>query len=316
MNPRFHPRPFPASTSRLIALTGLCALAGMVSRLAAETLVSGVAQMDLDPAAWNTLASGIGSTPPVLVLDAFFDQEAANARDYGQILADASPVIPTYAGQRFVMNGPTVTNQTGRTTQPTTFAYTPGDLTNHTGSIGLGGITRFRVSSGGNLLYGDFTLFYSATRHRFGGSGWHLKGNIAPSVAAFDLLNPQIQESPEGFTLSGDLAVSFEIANFLYATPSDALRDVGDFTFTGRLAVASQAALLAAPEQVGDSWRIRAIGGSPGASFTLRASPDPTLPSASWTLVASGTLDGAGAASIPLPISVATPSGFFRLLPP
>jgi hypothetical protein len=288
----------------------------MASRLTAEMLVSGVAQMDLDPAAWDTLASGIGATPPVLVLDAFFDQEAANARDYGQILSDASPVTPTYAGQRFVMNGPTVTNQTGRTTQPTTFEYTPGNLTNHTGSIGLGGITRFRVSSGGNLLYGDFTLFYSTTRHRFGGSGWHLKGNIAPSVAAFDLLNPQVVETTEGFMLTGDLAVSFEIANFLYATPSDALRDVGDFTFTGRLAAASQPATLAAPEQVGDSWRIRAMGGSPGASFTLRSSADPTLPTASWTTIASGTLDGTGAASIPVSVSVATPSGFFRLLPP
>ena len=204
-------------------------------------------------------------------------------------------MTPTYAGQRFVMNGPTVTNQTGRTTQPTTFEYTPGNLTNHTGSIGLGGITRFRVSSGGNLLYGDFTLFYSTTRHRFGGSGWHLKGNIAPSVAAFDLLNPQVVETPEGFTLTGDLAVSFEIANFLYATPSDALRDVGDFTFTGRLAAASQPATLAAPEQVGDSWRIRAMRGSPGASFTLRSSPDPTLPTASWTRRRRGEDEGSRA---------------------
>lgn len=302
--------------SDLLALTVLCALAGRMSLLSAETLVSGVAKMDLDQAAWNTLASGIGATPPVLVLDAFFDQEAANARDYGQILKDASPVTPTHHGQRFVMNGPTVTNRTGRTTQPTTFEYTPGNLTNHSGSIGLGGITRFRVSSGGNLLYGDFTLFYSATRHRFGGSGWHLKGNIAPSVAAFDLLNPQIVESTEGFTLTGDLAVSFEIANFLYATPSDALRDVGDFTFTGRLAIASQPALLAPPERVGASWRIRATGGNPGASFTVFFSPDPTVPSALWTPIASGNLDGAGAASLLVPTSATTSSGFFRLLPP
>jgi hypothetical protein len=283
--------------------------------LLADTLVSGEARLDLDESAWGSLASGLGAAVPVLRLDAFFDQAAANARNYDQILADPLPAT-SYSGLVLVMNGPTVTNQTGRTTQPTTFEYSPGDLNSHTGSIGLGGIVRFKVSSGGGLLYGDYTLLYSTARHRFGGSGWHLKGNIAPSVANFDLLNVQLTEHPDGFTLSGDLAVSFEIANFLYATPADALRDVGDFTFTGRSSVRPQPPVLTGPENSGDSPRIRISEGTPGSAFTLVASPDFALPLAGWSAVASGTLDASGNASVAIEVSASVTARYFRVIQP
>jgi hypothetical protein len=70
-----------------------------------------------------------------------------------------------------------------------------------------------------------------------GGSGWYLKGNIAPAAALFDLTNVSLTESAEGFTLSGDLGVTFEVANFLLTTPADTLRNVGTFTFTGVVTV-------------------------------------------------------------------------------
>ncbi len=291
------------------------ALLSQASGLLADTLVSGEARLDLDESAWDSLASGLGAAMPVLRLDAFFDQAAANARHYDQILADPLPAT-SYTGLVLVMNGPTVTNQTGRTTQPTTFEYIPGELTSHTGSIGLGGIVRFKVSSGGGLLYGDYTLLYSTARHRFGGSGWHLKGNIAPSVANFDLLNVQLTEHPDGFTLSGDLAVSFEIANFLYATPADALRDVGNFTFTGRSSVRPQPPVLTGPENSGDSQRIRISEGTPGSTFTLLASPDLALPLNGWSTVASGTLDDSGKASVPIEISASVAARYFRVVQP
>lgn len=304
--------------ARLLIRAGwlpVVALSWHSTGLLADTLVSGEARLDLDQSAWDSLASGLGAAMPVLRLDAFFDQAAANARNYDQILSDPLPAT-SYSGLVLVMNGPTVTNQTGRTTQPTTFEYTPRNLTAHTGSIGLGGIVRFKVSSGGGLLYGDYTLLYSTARHRFGGSGWHLKGNIAPSVTNFDLLNVQLTEDPDGFTLSGDLAVSFEIANFLYATPADALRDVGNFTFTGKSSNHPQPTLLAGPEASGDSSRIRISEGTPGSPFTLVASTDLALPLTGWNTVASGTLDAAGNASVAIEISAATAARYFRVVQP
>lgn len=309
--PRVHPARHLIRAAWLPVIALSCPSAGLL----ADTLVSGEARLDLDQPAWDSLASGIGATTPVLTLDAFFDQSASNALNYDQILSDPLPAT-SYSGLVLVMNGPTVTNQTGRTTQPTTFEYTPGNLTAHTGSIGLGGIVRFKVSSGGGLLYGDYTLLYSTARHRFGGSGWHLKGNIAPSVTNFDLLNVQLTEHPDGFTLSGDLAVSFEIANFLYATPADALRDVGNFTFTGRSSVRPQPPVLASPETSGDSSRIRISRGSPGSAFTLVASTDLALPLTGWSTVASGTLDASGNASVPIELSASVTARYFRVVQP
>ncbi|NOS71294.1 MAG: PEP-CTERM sorting domain-containing protein [Verrucomicrobia bacterium] len=211
----------------LVGLLGLTAVN-------ADTLLSGSATIDYDSAAWSTLASGFGPTP-VLSLGAYFNQADASARTQAQLLADLNPGGPaSYLGQVYAMNGASVVNLSGRYTQPTTFAYTPGSLSSHTGSIGLGGVARFDVYGGvfGSLLFGDFTLQYDAARSLVGGSGWYLKGNIPPAAAAYDLLNVSITEAPGTFTISGDLGVSYEIANFLYATPGDTLKDVGNFTFT------------------------------------------------------------------------------------
>ncbi len=198
----------------------------------ADFLTSGLATINYDQAAWNGLAAGFG-TPPVLTLSGFFDGATANTLTQGQLLTTAAPGS-SYTNQQYVMNGAAFTNFADRTAQPTTFAFTPGDLTNHTGSIGLGGVSRFAVFGGlgGNLLYGDFTLQYDLARISAGGTGWYLKGNIPPVAPVYDLLNVSIVEGPGTLTISGDLAVTFEIANFLYSTPADTLKDVGDFTFT------------------------------------------------------------------------------------
>ena len=214
------------------------AAVGVVSSAKADTLASGSATIDYDQAAWESLASGYGPAP-VLTLSAFFDQAQADARTESQLLSDPAPAT-NYLGEVYNMYGATVTaSQGGGYAQPTTFTFTPGQLTLATGAIGLGGVTRFAVYGGayGNLLYGDFTLQYDSSRQAIGGSGWYLKGNIPPAVAAFDLLNVNIIESSGSFTISGDLGVSPEVANYLYNTPSDALKDVGNFTFTGIAAI-------------------------------------------------------------------------------
>lgn len=200
----------------------------------ADTLVSGSATIDYDKSAWDTLASGIGPTP-VLTLGAFFNQSDANARTQAQLMSDPNPSGPvSYTGLVHAMNGASVVNLPTRYTQPTTFSFTPGSVSGHTGSIGLGGVSRLDIFGGfgGSLLYGDCTLQFDATRSFLGGSGWYIKGNIPPVGALFDLLNVNVLETPGSLSISGDLCVTAEVANFLYNTPGDTLKDVGNFTFT------------------------------------------------------------------------------------
>ena len=217
-----------------LILVGLTVGSLGLNSVNADSLVSGSATIDYDATAWSTIASGYGA-PPVLTLGAFFNQAESNARTQAQLQSDPNPGGPvSYLGQIYAMNGATVANLPTRYTQPTTFGYTPGSLTSHTGSIGLGGVARFDVYGGafGSLLYGDFTLQYDAARSLLGGSGWYLKGNIPPVGALFDLLNVNVVEGAGSLSISGDLGVTPEIANFLYGTPSDTLKDVGNFTFT------------------------------------------------------------------------------------
>jgi len=198
-----------------------------------KPLVRGQAEIDYDLAAWATLAAGF-APPPVLFLDEVFDQAEANAADYNGILSIDDDIDPDGDNLIYEMNGAVVVNQTGRTTQPTTFSY-GAELTQHTGAVGLGGITRWDVLPGGaagHLLFGDFTLLYDSSRIALGGSGWCLYGNIAPQAVVFDLLNVFVTSEFGSFSVSGDLGISFEMANFLFVTPADHLVDVGDFTFT------------------------------------------------------------------------------------
>jgi len=237
----------------------------------ADILTSGSATINFDPSAWGALASGYGPTP-VLTLSAFFAQADANALDYDQVLTSVQ-ASPSYTGEIYAMNGATVTNLPGRTTQPTTFAFTPGDVTGATGSIGLGGIARFAVYGGayGSLLYGDYTLQFDASRIALGGSGWYLEGNIPPAGAMFDLLNVTVVATNNTLTIAGDLGVSYEVAYFLYDTPSDALAIVGTLSFTGRTA----ATVLAGKATINydqSAWNALASGiGAPQPVLTLSA---------------------------------------------
>lgn len=220
----------------------------------ADVLVSGEATIDFQKSAWDSLAGG-SSVPgfEALTLDETFDQAGAASRTAAQILADEVVSSPSYVGLSYAMNGSTVQNLSGRTAQPTDFQFNPGDLTAHTGSIGLGGISRWAVNpllGGGKLAFGDFTLRYDADRIAVGGSGWHLVGNIAPSATIFDLVNVTTSTSGNTVTISGDLAMSYEIANFLLATPSDQGKDMGDFRFSATSTV---------PEP--STWALLVLGG-------------------------------------------------------
>ena len=196
-------------------------------------VVEGKAVINYSQSAWESLASGF-ATPPVLTLSAFFNQAQANALIQSELLSNPQTGY-SYSNQIYALNGDTVTNLPSRYTQPTMFLYPRGNLTNHVGRIGLGGVARFAVLGGasGNLLYGDYTLQYNTNRFARGGSGWYLYANIPPAAPAFDLMNVNVVETTNHFTISGYLGVSYEVAYLLYATPSDWLVNVGTFTFTG-----------------------------------------------------------------------------------
>lgn len=283
------------------------------SQVQAASLSAGTAVLDFDRAAWEALAGEIGLPTPVLTLDSFFDAEGAALRNYSQILHDPS-TNAIYTGQIYRMNGATVVNREGRTTQPTTFSFTPGNPSQHTGAIGLAGISRFTVSGGGSLLYGDFTLQYDPARIARGGTGWYLKGNIPPVAPVFDLLHVSLTETATTLRLTGDLAVTFELANFLYSTPGDALRDVGDFEFSATVSRVGEPPVLREVRVV-DSAVLLLGTGTPGASYTLETATNLELP-ASWTPAATGTFDGGGMSSNSLPVLPADSVRWFRLKQP
>jgi len=243
----------PKHYSPILRSVALLPFAAAMS-LHADVLVSGGATIDFHKSAWDSLAGG-ASVPgfEALTLDETFDQAGAASRTSAQILADEVVASPSYVGLSYAMNGPQVVNLAGRTAQPTDFQFTPGDLTAHTGSIGLGGISRWTVNpllGGGKLAFGDFTLRYDADRIAVGGSGWHLVGNIAPAGTLFDLVNVTTSASGNSVSISGDLVVSYEVANFLLATPADQGKDVGDFRFTATSSV---------PEP--STWALLLLGG-------------------------------------------------------
>lgn len=284
--------------------------------LQSASLSGGSAQVDFDRAAWDALAGDIGLARPVLTLAAFFDQDAVNARNYSQILRDP-PTNAIYSGQIYALNGSTVTNLEGRTAQPTTFSFTPGNPEGHTGVIGLGGISRFAVSGGGSLLYGDFTLQFDPARLARGGSGWYLKGNIPPVAPAFDLLQVQWTESSQTIELTGDLVVSFEVANFLYATPSDALRDVGSFRLSATIAQDGvNVPRIATVQVIEGSLVLIAEGGTPGGTYALQSAQSLTSVESSWTRVSTGVFDPRGTCSNAVPNLPAQTTRWFRLQQP
>jgi hypothetical protein len=210
-----------------------------------------------------------------------------------------------------------VTNLSSRHTQPTTFIYQRGNLTNQTGSIGLGGVARFAVYGGtyGNLLFGDYTLQYDSSRIVLGGTGWYLEDNIPPAAAAFDLINVTVVETNSSFTISGDLGVSFEVANFLYSTPADTLADVGTFTFTGYTAPFTTP-VISQLTAAGGNLVLQATNGLASSGYTLLSTTNLALPTSAWTATATGSFDGNGVSSNSISINPAEPARFFQLQQP
>jgi len=278
-------------------------------------LFAGKAVINYNQSAWESLASGF-ATPPVLTLSAFFNQTQANALYQSNLLNDVQAVY-SYSNQVYAMNGATVSNLPTRYTQPTTFVYSRGNLTNHVGSIGLGGVARFAVlgGAGGNLLFGDYTLQYDTNRIALGGTGWYLLGNIPPAAAVFDLLNVSVMETTNSISISGHLGVSFEVANLLFGTPGDTLANVGTFNFTGYTAPLTTPVINQLTASDGNLV-VQAANGLPGSGFALLSTTSLNLPLSQWSTTLAGAFDSSGLSSNSIPINPAEPARFFRIQQP
>jgi len=278
-------------------------------------LVAGAAKINYSQSAWESLASGF-ATPPVLTLSAFFNQTQANGLPQSNLLHDAQ-IAYSYSNEVYAMNGSTVTNLSSRYTQPTTFLYPQGAATNHVGVIGLGGVTRMAVLGGigGNLLFGDYTLYYDNSRIAFGGTGWCLYGNIPPAATVFDLLNVNITETSKSLTISGDLGVSYELANFLFATPANTLANVGTFSFSG-YTVPLTTPMVSSVALTGSSLTLQATNGLAGSSYTVLSTTNIETPLVLWSISATGNFSADGKATNSIAVPVGEAARYFRLQQP
>ncbi len=278
-------------------------------------LVAGAAKINYSQSAWESLASGFAA-PPVLTLSAFFNQAQANAFTQSQLLS-TNQAAYSYTNQIYAMNGATVTNLGSRFTQPTTFLYVAGDATNQLGVIGLGGVARMAVLGGfaGNLLFGDYTLYYDSSRIAFGGTGWCLFGNIPPTSTVFDLMNVNITETSNSLTISGDLGVSFEMANFLFATPTNTLANVGTFSFSGYTVPLTTPA-VSSVALAGSNVTLQATNGLAGSSYTVLSTTNIKTPLVLWSVSATGNFSADGKATNSISVPAGEAARFFRLQQP
>ncbi|HRJ71130.1 MAG TPA: PEP-CTERM sorting domain-containing protein [Terrimicrobiaceae bacterium] len=197
-----------------LALAILSMALPTTTQLHAATVISGSLTASFDQATFGYLG---------LTNLNFFDQ-ADNNLTAAQLLTESGAA--GWSGLEFGINGSIVNSPSGRTLQPTSFTYAPGNLTGTaSGQIGLGGVTRWDVdpmAGGGEFLLGDYSLQYDAARAGGVYSGWYLINHLSYSAIAFDFANttsPVV--SANGFSFSGDLYVRADSGLSLFGFPSD-----------------------------------------------------------------------------------------------
>lgn len=188
----------------------------------AATLSGGSLTLNLDRVA---LAAGVAldNTPaPSIYVEEFWDASAAS-KTFGEVLNDNTPVDLTdftaneisAIGLQYDVNGANIAaNPAGRENRNTTFTFDPNDLFGTAnGSIGLGGVIRFRVDtlnpSRNRVLLGDMTLDYDPTLEGQtpGRSGWVLINHIGFDAGAFNLFDVTTSLTGNSLTLSGKLGL-------------------------------------------------------------------------------------------------------------
>ena len=192
----------------------------------ASLLQTGLATIDLDPAAWLSLKNQ--------TVSAVFDKTDMDTMNTSDILT-APTGTPSTTGLPFEMytnNAPV--GLAGRAPENTSFDYNGTDATTSVGTIGLAGAWKTNSTDfTGQLVFGDFSLHYDASRVgvNAGGtsSGWALTNHVSFAASTADLANITLINGIDGFTLSGDIALNAGSAAFLGGVAG---QDVGDFSVT------------------------------------------------------------------------------------
>jgi len=181
---------------------------------------------------------------PSLYLEEFYDASAAS-KTFAQLREGNTPNLYdlesdeiSAVGLQYAVNGSTITpNPGGRQNRATTFAFDYNDLLGTaTGSIGLGGVTRWRVDvapPSNRILLGDMTLEYDPTEEgrTSGRSGWVITNHIGFDAGAFELFDVTTLLVGDSLTINGNLGFGwgFDHLGATTARLSDAR--IGTFSF-------------------------------------------------------------------------------------
>ncbi len=205
---------------RIFTISAFAVIGALVfTNTQAATVTGGALTVNLDR---DALIAGtiLDNTPaPSIYVEEFWDATAAS-KTFVQLRDDNTPLnITDYAaneisaiGLQYAVNGESIVpNPAGRQNRATKFSFDPNNLFGTaTGSIGLGGVIRFRVdvsSPTNRILLGDMTLEYDSALEGAtqGRSGWLLINHIGFDADAFELFDVSTNLIGDSLTLNGNL---------------------------------------------------------------------------------------------------------------
>jgi hypothetical protein len=215
---------------RVLAISAFAIFGALVStHTQAATITGGALTLNLnrDALIAGAILDNYPDTPtasfpiccrPSLYVEEFFDASAASKtfvqlRDYNTPnLYDLESDEISAVGLQYAVNGTSIpANPGGRQNRNTTFVFDPNDLFGTAaGSIGLGGVIRFRVDVSpptNRVLLGDMTLEYDSALEGAtpGRSGWLITNHIGFDAGAFELFDVSTNLTGNSLTLNGNL---------------------------------------------------------------------------------------------------------------
>lgn len=215
---------------RVLAISAFAFFGALVSTHTQAATISGGAltvNLDRDAVIAGVIQDNYPDTPtasfpiccrPSLYVEEFFDASAVSKtfvqlRDYNTPdLYDLESDEISAAGLQYAVNGPSIPpNPGGRQNRETTFTFDANDLFGTaTGSIGLGGVIRFRVDvtpPTNRVLLGDMTLEYDPSLEGAtpGRSGWVITNHIGFDAGAFELFDVSTHLTSNSLILNGNL---------------------------------------------------------------------------------------------------------------
>ena len=234
---------FARQTLAMAVIVILGTLSSTAAQAATVTGGSLILNLDRDALVAGTL---LDNTPaPSIYVEEFWDA-TASTKTFTQLRDDNTPAnLTDYAaneisaiGLQYAVNGANIApNPIGRQNRVTDFAFNPNDLFGTaTGSIGLGGVIRFRVDvnrSNNRILLGDMTLEYHPELEgtSFGRSGWLLVNHIGFDADAFELFDVTTYLSGNNLSVNGNLGFGWGFDHLGSTTARLNNTRIGTFSF-------------------------------------------------------------------------------------